>query len=107
MKLGEKIYQAQQQSDNTGNADANGNANASGGTGNDDGSINGEYEEKKSRFIATLRPVSTPEEAASFFDEMKKKYWPYRLFRDKDYFCFRHRYARRDLCKAFSRCPYR
>ena len=35
----------------------------------------GEYEEKKSRFIATLRPVSTPEEAASFFDEIKKKYW--------------------------------
>ena len=35
----------------------------------------GEYEEKKSRFIATLRPVSTPEEAAAFFDEMKKKYW--------------------------------
>ena len=35
----------------------------------------GEYEEKKSRFIATLRPVNSPEEAASFIDEMKKKYW--------------------------------
>ena len=29
----------------------------------------GEYEEKKSRFIATLRPVSTPEEAAAFFEK--------------------------------------
>jgi len=35
----------------------------------------GEIEEKKSRFIASIRPVSTPEEAASFIAEMKKKYW--------------------------------
>ena len=35
----------------------------------------GEIEEKKSRFIATLRPVETEEEAAAFIDEMKKKYW--------------------------------
>jgi uncharacterized YigZ family protein len=35
----------------------------------------GEIEEKKSRFIATLRPVSTEEEAAAFLAEMKKKYW--------------------------------
>ena len=31
--------------------------------------------EKKSRFIATVRPVSTEEEAIAFIDEMKKKYW--------------------------------
>ncbi len=35
----------------------------------------GEIVEKKSRFIATLRPVKTEEEAVAFFNEMKKKYW--------------------------------
>ena len=35
----------------------------------------GELVEKKSRFIATVRPVSTEEEAIAFIDEMKKKYW--------------------------------
>ena len=35
----------------------------------------GELVEKKSRFIATLRPVNTEEEAAAFIEEMKKKYW--------------------------------
>lgn len=35
----------------------------------------GEIVEKKSRFIATLSPVSSEEEAAAFIDAMKKKYW--------------------------------
>lgn len=35
----------------------------------------GEYVEKKSRFIATLRPVSNLDEASEFIEEMKKKYW--------------------------------
>lgn len=35
----------------------------------------GEVVEKKSRFIATLRPVSSEEEAVLFIEEMKKKYW--------------------------------
>lgn len=35
----------------------------------------GEYEEKRSKFIATLRPVETEEEAVSFVKEMKTKYW--------------------------------
>ncbi len=35
----------------------------------------GEITEKKSRFIATVRPVSSEEEASAFVDEMKKKYW--------------------------------
>lgn len=35
----------------------------------------GEIIEKKSRFIATVRPVSSEEEAATFIAEMKKKYW--------------------------------
>lgn len=34
-----------------------------------------EIEEKKSRFIATIRPVSSEEEAASFVASMKKQYW--------------------------------
>lgn len=35
----------------------------------------GEYEEKKSRFIATVRSCQSEAEAAAFIDEMKKKYW--------------------------------
>lgn len=35
----------------------------------------GEITEKKSRFIATVRPVETEEEAVAFINEMKKKYW--------------------------------
>ncbi len=31
--------------------------------------------EKKSRFIATLRPVDSEEEALAFIEAMKKKYW--------------------------------
>ena len=31
--------------------------------------------EKKSRFIATVRPVESEEEAAAFIEEMKKKYY--------------------------------
>lgn len=34
-----------------------------------------EIVEKKSRFIATVRPVKTEEEARAFIEEMKKKYW--------------------------------
>lgn len=35
----------------------------------------GEIVEKKTRFIATVRPVETEEEAVAFINEMKKKYW--------------------------------
>lgn len=34
-----------------------------------------ELVEKKSRFIATIRPVESEEEAAAFIEEMKKKYY--------------------------------
>lgn len=34
-----------------------------------------ETEEKKSRFIATVRPVSTEEEAQAFISGLKAKYW--------------------------------
>ena len=35
----------------------------------------GEIVEKKSRFIATIRRVESEEEAVTFIEEMKKKYW--------------------------------
>ena len=35
----------------------------------------GEITEKKSRFIATVHPVESEEEALIFLEEMKKKYW--------------------------------
>lgn len=35
----------------------------------------GELTEKKSRFIATVRPVESEEEALAFIAAMKKKYW--------------------------------
>ena len=35
----------------------------------------GEYSEKRSRFIATLRHTETEEQAAEFLAEMRSKYW--------------------------------
>ncbi|MBQ8597676.1 MAG: YigZ family protein [Lachnospiraceae bacterium] len=35
----------------------------------------GEYEEKKSRFIANVMPVESEEEAAAFIESIKKKYY--------------------------------
>ena len=35
----------------------------------------GELTEKKSRFIANTRPVTSEEEALAFVEEMRKKYW--------------------------------
>lgn len=35
----------------------------------------GEITEKKSKFICTLQPVKTQEEATAFIDEMRSKYW--------------------------------
>lgn len=35
----------------------------------------GEIEEKKSRFIATVHPVSSEEEALAFLSDIRKKYW--------------------------------
>ncbi|MBE5990989.1 MAG: YigZ family protein [Paenibacillaceae bacterium] len=35
----------------------------------------GEIIEKKSRFIASFRPVKTEEEAQAFIEEIRKKYW--------------------------------
>ncbi len=35
----------------------------------------GEYEEKRSKFIATIKPVENEEEALAFIKEIKSKYW--------------------------------
>ena len=35
----------------------------------------GEIVEKKSRFIANIRPVETEEEAVAFIEETRKRYW--------------------------------
>ena len=35
----------------------------------------GEIEEKKSRFIASIEPVASEEEAVAFFNKKKKEYW--------------------------------
>ena len=34
-----------------------------------------EIVEKKSRFIATVKPVKSEEEAIEFIESLKKKYW--------------------------------
>jgi uncharacterized YigZ family protein len=34
-----------------------------------------EFTERRSRFIGSIRPVKTPEEAAAFVAELKAKYW--------------------------------
>ena len=34
-----------------------------------------EIEEKKSRFIASVKPVSTEDEALQFINDLKSKYW--------------------------------
>ncbi len=39
------------------------------------GTALGEYEEKRSRFIAELRHIDSAEEAAAFIKELKSKYW--------------------------------
>lgn len=49
------------------------------------GGGSGELVEKKSRFIADLRPVKTEEEALAFVEEIRKKYW------DARHHCFAYR----------------
>lgn len=55
----------------------------------------GEIVEKKSRFIATVRPVSSEEEALAFIEEMKKKYW------DARHNCFVYSVGKN---REFTRC---
>lgn len=55
----------------------------------------GEYSEKRSRFIATLRPIETEEQAAEFLAEMRSKYW------DARHNCYAYSISRGTL-KRFS-----
>ena len=50
----------------------------------------GELVEKKSRFLADLRPVSSEEEALAFIEEIRKKYW------DARHHCFAYIIGDRD-----------
>lgn len=56
----------------------------------------GEIIEKKSRFIATVRPVSNEEEALAFIEEMRKKYW------DARHNCFAYVIGERNELARFS-----
>ena len=57
----------------------------------------GEITEKKSRFIATVRPVKSEEEALAFLEETKKKYW------DARHNCFVYSVG---LNREYTRCSY-
>ena len=52
--------------------------------------------EKKSKFIATVRPVKTEEEAQSFIEEMRKKYW------DATHNVFAYQIGERNQIQRFS-----
>lgn len=56
----------------------------------------GEITEKKSRFIATVSPASTEEEALQFIERMRKKYW------DARHNCFAYVTGERGELKRFS-----
>lgn len=56
----------------------------------------GETVEKKSKFIATVRPVSDEEEAIKFIDETKKRYW------DAKHNCFAYVIGDRNELARFS-----
>lgn len=52
--------------------------------------------EKKSRFIATVRPVKTEDEAKTFIEEMRKKYW------NATHNCFAYRVGEKSEIQRFS-----
>ena len=56
----------------------------------------GEIVEKKSRFIASVRPVSNEEEALAFIEETRKKYW------DARHNCFAYVIGERNELARFS-----
>lgn len=55
-----------------------------------------EIVEKKSRFIATVRPVKTEDEAKAFIEEMRKKYW------NATHNCFAYRVGENSEIQRFS-----
>lgn len=52
-----------------------------------------EYTEKRSRFIATLMPCETEEQALRFIEEMRSKYW------DARHNCFAYSVEKGRLCR--------
>ena len=56
----------------------------------------GEFEEKKSRFLEHVVPVHTEEEALAFVERMKKKYW------DARHNCYAYRIGERSECSRAS-----
>lgn len=56
----------------------------------------GEYEEKKSKFIAHIKSVKTEEEANEYIMEMKKKYW------DARHNCYAYMIGERNEIQRFS-----
>lgn len=55
----------------------------------------GEITEKKSRFLATVMPVKTEEEALRFIEAMRKKYW------DASHNCYAYTLGdRQEICRA-------
>lgn len=56
----------------------------------------GEIVEKKSRFIATVAPVESEEEALQFIEAMRKKYW------DARHNCFAYVIGKRNELQRFS-----
>ena len=56
----------------------------------------GELVEKKSRFIATVKPVSSEEEALEFIEAQKKKYW------DARHNCYAYIIGRKNEIMRFS-----
>ncbi|NLZ73386.1 MAG: YigZ family protein [Bacteroidales bacterium] len=59
-------------------------------------SAQAEIIEKKSRFIATVRPVESEEEAQAFIEEMRKKYW------DATHNVFAYQIGERNQIQRFS-----
>ncbi|WP_105619349.1 YigZ family protein [Vallitalea okinawensis] len=55
-----------------------------------------EITEKKSRFIATVKPVRTEEEAKAFIEELRKKYW------DASHNVFAYQIGERNEIQRFS-----
>jgi len=56
----------------------------------------GEYEEKRSRFLSFVFPVSAEEDAVGILNDLKKKYW------DAKHHCYAYRIDSKTLVQRFS-----
>ena len=55
-----------------------------------------EIVEKKSRFIANVKPVASEDEAAEYIDEIKKQYW------DARHNCYAYQIGERNQVQRYS-----